>query len=366
MTLSDPAGAGIIVREAEPADGRALVDTVVRINHETDFLGDPSEPPPWADQPAAYLASVRASGEAVFFVAADGAALVGYLWAAVPRFASCRGAVFIYAVGRLESHRGRGIGGRLLAALEAWARARAAWRLELRVDVENPRALALYRRCGFEVEGRLALACRVAGAWREHYWMAKLLDADARAPVAAVDLTPPPVRRDGCTVAIRPEQPSDAAALIRFELAGLAESGVFLIAPGEVATDVAQRAKQIAEGAADPRRTVLVARARDGTIVGGGGIWREPWARFAHDAVCQVNVLRAWSGCGIGQRLAGALERWAVEQGVRRMTAALQANNVRGRRFAAARGFQPEVVMRRYARIGDQVGDRIRVVRLLP
>ena len=49
-----------------------------------------------------------------------------------------------------EEHRGRGIGGRLLAALEARARQAGYGQLSLSVDRENPSA-RLYRRAGYKV-----------------------------------------------------------------------------------------------------------------------------------------------------------------------------------------------------------------------
>jgi RimJ/RimL family protein N-acetyltransferase len=364
--MHDHDSAGLIVREAEPADGRALVDTIIAVNRETDFLGDPNEPPPWADQPEAYLAAQRERDDTVFLVASDAGELVGYLGAFVPRAASCRGVVFIFSIGLRASHRGRSIGTRLFVALEDWARARAAWRLELRVDVENAPGLALYRKRGFEIEGRLNFAFRVGDDWREHYWMGKLLDSEHRSQVAAIDLAPPAIRADPRKVEIRPLRAGDAVALLRFEQTALGEAPIFLMAPDEPVTDLARRERELVESLAKPGRLLLVATDPDRQIVGFAGIWREPWTRLAHDATCQVGVLQPWTGCGIAQRLAAPIERWAEDQGLRRLTVALQANNLRGRRFAESRGFHQEVVMRRYARFGDREADRIRLVRLLP
>lgn len=61
----------------------------------------------------------------------------------------------ILGMGVAASHRGIGIGAALLdAALEA-ARVRGLTRVELVVRIDNGPAIALYRRFGFEVEGRL-------------------------------------------------------------------------------------------------------------------------------------------------------------------------------------------------------------------
>lgn len=61
----------------------------------------------------------------------------------------------VLGMGVAASHRGIGVGAALLdAALEA-ARVRGLTRIELVVRTDNAPAIALYRRFGFEVEGRL-------------------------------------------------------------------------------------------------------------------------------------------------------------------------------------------------------------------
>jgi ribosomal protein S18 acetylase RimI-like enzyme len=50
--------------------------------------------------------------------------------------------------------RGRGVGGRLLAAAEAWARERAAPEIRLSVGEYNQGAIGLYERLGFRTSRR--------------------------------------------------------------------------------------------------------------------------------------------------------------------------------------------------------------------
>jgi GNAT superfamily N-acetyltransferase len=65
---------------------------------------------------------------------------------------------------------GLGVGRQLMAATEAWARAAGLARLELNVVPANLRAIALYKRCGFNVD-------RIAnGAGSELHHMSKILD----------------------------------------------------------------------------------------------------------------------------------------------------------------------------------------------
>jgi RimJ/RimL family protein N-acetyltransferase len=357
--------ANIIIREAESQDGPALADAIAQINLETEFLDEPGERPPWADCSEAFLRALNRTGDGAYFIAIQDGAIVGYLGAVVPRLTSCRGAIFIGSAGLSMTHRGLGIGTRLFGAIEAWARAHGAWRLELRCDVENHRGLALFHKCGFQIEGRVIRAFRVGNAWRDHYWMGKLLEHDEREVATLVDLSPLGPRRDIKSVRIRPVQSGDGFSLQQFNKTLIEESPVFLMTPADLAADIAQVEETIAEDVRQEGRHVLVATDFEHRIVGVAGVWREPYDRAAHDASCLVHVLRSWSGCSIGRQLADRVEHWASERGLRRLTASLLANNQRGRRFAEARGYRVEVVMQCYARLGERQVDRIRLVRTI-
>jgi ribosomal protein S18 acetylase RimI-like enzyme len=70
---------------------------------------------------------------------------------------------------------GRGIGRDLLAAAEREASARGLRRLELTVMTDNLRALGLYLRSGFRVEGLRQRAVQRGGTGIDEYYMGKLL-----------------------------------------------------------------------------------------------------------------------------------------------------------------------------------------------
>jgi RimJ/RimL family protein N-acetyltransferase len=261
------AEASVIIREAQSQDGPALADAIALINLETEFLGEPSERPPWADCSEAFLRALSRTGDGVYFIVIHAAAIVGYLGAVVPRLTSCRGAIFIGSAGLSTAYRGHGIGTKLFVAIEAWARARGAWRLELRCDVENLRGLALFHKCGFQIEGRVIRAFRVGNAWREHYRMGKLLEVDKRELAAPVDLSPLRPGRDIKSVRIRPVQPGDGFSLQQFNKTLIEESPVFLMTPADLAADVAQVEETIAEDVEQEDRHVLVATVFEHRIV---------------------------------------------------------------------------------------------------
>lgn len=76
-----------------------------------------------------------------------------------------------------RAFRGRGIGTQLIEALLAWAPSAGVRRVEARGFSCNPRALELYRRLGFQDEGRLRDAVSVDGRLVDVVILARLLVA---------------------------------------------------------------------------------------------------------------------------------------------------------------------------------------------
>jgi RimJ/RimL family protein N-acetyltransferase len=72
-------------------------------------------------------------------------------------------------------HRGRGIGTRLIRALEKWAPAHGITRIEVRAFSTNPGGLRLYERLGYEREGLLHRGATLDGAPVDVHVLAKLL-----------------------------------------------------------------------------------------------------------------------------------------------------------------------------------------------
>jgi RimJ/RimL family protein N-acetyltransferase len=365
--MADVRTDAVRVREALPADGPALVDVIMAINEETEFLGTSEDRPHWAERPEQGLREMRERRTGVYFIAIESQEMVGFLGAFPGGFARTRGIVYVAHIGVREAQRGRGIGPRLFEALEAWARAQEARRLELRVDVANARALALYRRCGFEIEGRVPDAALIGETWRDHYWMSRPLTAELEPRWAPLALRPPAAHAPTGPVTIRAVEPGDAARVQAWERAILGQAPVFAKQPHEVAS-VAQIQKEIASSVANPQHVVrgaFVGEPGRELMVGHAGAWLDPWSRSRHDGFASVNVLRQASGLGIGRRLWSEVEAWARQRGARRLTGAVQAHNLQGVAFAEAAGFRQEAVARNYILIEGRGADRIRLGKVL-
>jgi GNAT superfamily N-acetyltransferase len=301
----------------------------------------------------------------VFLATAGDGAIIGYLSAFAGHFLRNRGSIFIAVVGVRETWRGQGIGTRLFATVEEWARARHAWRLELRVSSLNQRGLALYYKSGFAVEGRIRAGVFRHGAWTDDFWMGKLFEPLPVPPLA----TPEPEPRCRARAASRPVfrtvRSGDGAAFRAWDLR-LSETLPYAIKlPAEVVGAEAIE-RDIAAAVGDPRLWIAAVVPGTGAerIVGFGSASIEYGFRMQHDAFVNVAVLPEWAGQGIGRGLHDRLEAWARERGVRRLSAAVQAPNHAGRAFAAALGYDEEVAMRSYSLIGGRMVDRFRLGKL--
>jgi RimJ/RimL family protein N-acetyltransferase len=104
-----------------------------------------------------------------------GGELVGFLRAQGESLRRVRHNLYL-VIGIRAAHAGRGLGSQLFAVMEAWARQRAIHRLHLTVMIHNERALALYQRVGFVIEGRHTHAIRLNDTYIDEYSMAKLLE----------------------------------------------------------------------------------------------------------------------------------------------------------------------------------------------
>jgi GNAT superfamily N-acetyltransferase len=351
-----------------PADGTALMRAVAQIDAETEFLGVPGQPHPWAARPEAELRTLNQHGRGVVLLAVDGdGAIVGYLSAFCGHFVRNIGSVFIAVVGLREGWRGRGIGTRLFEEVEAWARLRQAWRLELRVSSLNERGQALYRKRGFDIEGRIRGGVFRHGAWTDDFWMGKLLEplpGGASAEDRGVAARVPP-RRAAAPI-VREMRAGDGPAFRAWDLQACETLPFTIKQPSEIApADAIER--DIAQTTSDPRLWVVATvpeRRRGERIVGFASGSIEYGFRMQNDAFVAVAVLPEWSGHGVGHALHDRVEAWARGHGVRRLTAAIQAPNAAGQAFAATLGYAPEVTMRCYSLIDGRMVDRLRVGKL--
>ncbi len=107
-------------------------------------------------------------------VARDAETLIGWLTVDVLPYRRARHSGYV-VMGVDTAASGRGVGAALLAEAVAEARRRDLRRLELTVMTDNLRAIGLYLRSGFQVEGCRQQALLRDGVVVDEYYMGRLL-----------------------------------------------------------------------------------------------------------------------------------------------------------------------------------------------
>jgi RimJ/RimL family protein N-acetyltransferase len=167
----------ITIRRASEEDAPALLELACALDSETSLmLLEPGERTGSAEEQRRRIQSVIHSGNGMLFLAENEAGqLVGMLGAQGGPYRRNRETVRIF-IGVRQAYSGQGIGKRLFAEMEAWARAWGAHRLELTVMAHNQPGLGLYHKMGFSIEGRLRDALKVDGQYVDEFIMAKILE----------------------------------------------------------------------------------------------------------------------------------------------------------------------------------------------
>ena len=120
------------------------------------------------------LAGVARSPNSVILLAELADQLAGYLELTGGSFRRSRATAYL-VIGVRADAAGRGIGTGLLQHAKDWAAAHGLHRLELTVMAHTTRAIRLYERMGFSVEGRRSECLLIDGRFIDELTMAVIL-----------------------------------------------------------------------------------------------------------------------------------------------------------------------------------------------
>ncbi|MHB9004318.1 MAG: GNAT family N-acetyltransferase [Coriobacteriia bacterium] len=140
----------VVIREASVDDAQSLLDYAARLFAEC-LPGLWRRQLPSLDEERSFIASYDASNSTLVLAESDGrtVALAGLLGKSLEQESH----VGVIGVSVDRDYRGQGIGTQLLEHLIAWAPAHGISRIEIEAFANNPGAIALYERLGFEREG---------------------------------------------------------------------------------------------------------------------------------------------------------------------------------------------------------------------
>tara|TARA_B100001989_G_C24544059_1_gene469519 strand:- start:2475 stop:2981 length:507 start_codon:yes stop_codon:yes gene_type:complete len=119
-------------------------------------------------------ASAKTAKETFLLAVSDHGDLYGYVLVFSGHLSRNSG-VGTLALGVTEIAQGCGVGSELMAEAIAWSKYHNLYRLQLQVQTNNTKALRLYQKCGFQIEGILRRCALVNDEYVDKYQMALLL-----------------------------------------------------------------------------------------------------------------------------------------------------------------------------------------------
>ena len=165
------------IREALESDAAALLDLWKALDAETEFmLYEPDERKATIETQKTILANASDSENVKILVldAVGDNCLAGFC--AGRKNSNIRDSHTLnIVIGIRQDYTGKGWGFSLVLELEKWAMKHGVIRLELSVMVNNPIAIALYKKLGFKIEGTKVKAVNLKSGYVDEYIMAKLI-----------------------------------------------------------------------------------------------------------------------------------------------------------------------------------------------
>lgn len=163
------------IREITKDDASNFINLVKQVEKESEFmLFEPDERKITLEQQFKRIESMQLEENSTIFIAENVDKLVGYL-VVIGGSANRNKHSAYLVIGVLKQFSGLGIGTKLFEKLQEWSVQHKIHRLELTVMNHNERAISLYKKAGFEIEGTKRNSLFVNGTYIDEYYMSKLL-----------------------------------------------------------------------------------------------------------------------------------------------------------------------------------------------
>jgi RimJ/RimL family protein N-acetyltransferase len=167
----------IAIRHATETDAASLLELRRTLFAETDFmLWEPQEFAATVEDERKFIAWLSSKSNSLLLVAGDGTRLIGFLGATGGERNRTKHSALVF-LGVRSEYWSRGIASALLKETIAWVSGVGLVRLELTVHTTNDRAIALYKRFGFQIEGTRQASLLIAGEYRDEYLMSRVTEA---------------------------------------------------------------------------------------------------------------------------------------------------------------------------------------------
>lgn len=162
------------IRELNIKDAQNFIELNKKLDFETQFLLlEPEERRTTLEKQKEIIRNFKSSG-VIIYVLENEKDLIGFIGAKrqqVLRKKHCLSIV----VAILQKYTNKGYGRRLFTKMEEWAKENQISRLELTVRTDNRIAVSLYKKMGFNEEGKKINSLKINDVYYDEYYMYKLL-----------------------------------------------------------------------------------------------------------------------------------------------------------------------------------------------
>jgi len=166
-----PSHPNVVIRRAAIGDAEQLVVLRRLLFAETSLmLWEPAEFVATAADEGGFIQRLSERANCLLLVALADCKAAGFLAAMGGERNRLRHSALL-VLGVLRAYWSQGVASRMLSEAIAWAPRAGIKRLELGVHTSNSRAVALYQRHGFEIEGTRRSSLRVDGVYTDDYLM---------------------------------------------------------------------------------------------------------------------------------------------------------------------------------------------------
>ncbi len=165
----------MVIRKIRIEDAEQFIDLNKKLVSETDFLLlNSNESSLTVETQKKLIKDFNINNNRVVFVIEIDKNLIGFI-AGTKGIYKKNKHVLTIAIGILQEHNGLGYGKSLLKYIEEWAIENNVKRLELTVRNDNERAINLYKKFGFDIEGIKLKSLKINDKYFDEFYMSKIL-----------------------------------------------------------------------------------------------------------------------------------------------------------------------------------------------
>jgi ribosomal protein S18 acetylase RimI-like enzyme len=162
------------IRPVQVTDAESFLELSKKIDESNFMLYEPGEKKTTVEKQQKFIDRILSEKKSILFVAESDDKLVGFILASGSNLMRNQHSVYL-VLGVHEEYQGKGVASQLFSRVFEWAKENGISRLELTVIKNNYKAVNLYRKMGFVIEGEKVHSLMIKGEPVNEYYLYKLL-----------------------------------------------------------------------------------------------------------------------------------------------------------------------------------------------